>query len=285
MRLELVSLTRNVSVQSQPGLMYNSTSSTAGPQQQHHHVAVVIDGGPQLVSFVADAKFADGGDTQVFGYTFFKSVGNLNGGDGRIEGSASCTVGDGAARVRVYGTQLLVSELIHNYRATTTARKASEPLENISLTAPRAPPTTPHASEQCTAYSLQHTGCTGVPLCGTLNLTWNSTQEHKSKRFAFDTGGRTIAKLVIGSAFSYADSLIMCGRECSSEPACRGIVLAERIQLRGYDCFTVNETSVVVGTSLVCTSYTFAHTSSCPTGCTTGKGDGLMFSVRLFSFL
>ena len=78
------------------------------------------------------------------------------------------------------------------------------------------------------------------------------------------------------------DAVTMCGRECSIEPACRGIVLADLAVNSGYDCFTVNDTSVSVGTGLIATSYTFAHNASCGYGCGAahgGSGDGLMFNV------
>ena len=82
MRISLVSSTSTVTVQSEPGLLSNASAAHG---REQHHVAAVVDGGPQLVSFVADAKFADGGAAQVFGYTFFKAVGDLNQAGGHSE--------------------------------------------------------------------------------------------------------------------------------------------------------------------------------------------------------
>ena len=290
MRISLVSSTSTVTVQSEPGLLSNASAAHG---REQHHVAAVVDGGPQLVSFVADAKFADGGAAQVFGYTFFKAVGDLNQAGGHSNAGsgsgATCTVGTGAARVRVYGTHLLSSELIHNYRATKGAPTVSAHSHSpANVRAPPPPPPPPPSvlpktgQSQCTTYALQHSGCTGAPLCGTLNVTFNSTHEHKTRRFAYDSGGRTIAKVSIGNVYTYMDAVTMCGRECSIEPACRGIVLADLAVNSGYDCFTVNDTSVSVGTGLIATSYTFAHNASCGYGCGAthgGSGDGLMFNV------
>ena len=74
-------------------------------------MAVVVDGGPQMVYFVVDGRFLDGGSAQVFGYTFFRAIGNLN-----AEGTTGfCSVD--AVRLRMYDTHLRVSELISNFRA------------------------------------------------------------------------------------------------------------------------------------------------------------------------
>ena len=72
-------------------------------------IAVVVDGGPQLVSWVHNGLFSDGGEGRVFGYEFFEQVGNVNGGD-------ECRVGGDVVRVRVYDRAMRTAELIQNYR-------------------------------------------------------------------------------------------------------------------------------------------------------------------------
>jgi hypothetical protein len=94
-----------VTVRSEPGLLVPG---------QRVHVAAVVDGGPQMVYFVANGRFCDGGQAEVFGYRFYPFVGNVSSG---VAPSSVCTVGGAqVVRVRAYGDRLTVSELIGNYR-------------------------------------------------------------------------------------------------------------------------------------------------------------------------
>ena len=88
-----------------------------GPVQIHDprtptltQIAVVVDGGPQLVSWVHDGLFEDGGESRVFGYGFFEQVGDVNGG-------GDCRVGEDVVGVRVYDRVMRTAELIQNFRA------------------------------------------------------------------------------------------------------------------------------------------------------------------------
>ena len=80
---------------------------------QRLHLAAIVDAGPQMVYFIANGRFCDGGDAEVFGYRFFRFVGNVSGAT-----TSMCTVGGSeVVRMRAYGDRLTVSEVIGNYRA------------------------------------------------------------------------------------------------------------------------------------------------------------------------
>ena len=78
-----------------------------GPTQ----VAVIVDGGPQLVSWVVDGEFGDGGDGRVFGYSFFRRVGNVN------NAQRQCRVSSAVIKLRMYTRYLRVAELVANFHA------------------------------------------------------------------------------------------------------------------------------------------------------------------------
>lgn len=80
-----------------------------------HHVAVMVDGGPNVVSFVIDGRLCDGGEARQFGWgRFSPALQSLNGG-------AELRVAPGLAgemRVfRIYTRALRVSEAIGAFRA------------------------------------------------------------------------------------------------------------------------------------------------------------------------
>lgn len=75
-----------------------------------HHVGIVVDGGPNVISFVIDGKFNDGGDERQFGWgRFSPHLETANGGDKAKIGSVE--------KLRVYGVALRTSELIGSWRA------------------------------------------------------------------------------------------------------------------------------------------------------------------------
>lgn len=77
---------------------------------QKHHVAVIVDGGPNTISFVIDGKFNDGGDERQFGWGRFSHA---------IEtpkGADELTVGT-VDRARLYDRAILVSEAVGNWKA------------------------------------------------------------------------------------------------------------------------------------------------------------------------
>ncbi len=89
-----------------PGLMQ------AGKQ---HHVIVVVDGGPNIISFVVDGVLCDGGARRQFGWWRFPpDLRDANGGEmwrvaPRLRGRMGL--------LRVYTRHLRTSEAISNYRA------------------------------------------------------------------------------------------------------------------------------------------------------------------------
>lgn len=79
------------------------------------HAVIVVDGGPRLISFVCDGRFADGGNSRQFGWgRFSQDLREANGAAGwRLAGGAR-----GPLRgLRVYDRALMTSEAIANARA------------------------------------------------------------------------------------------------------------------------------------------------------------------------
>lgn len=80
-----------------------------------HHVAVIVDGGPNVISFVVDGKLCDGGTGRQFGWGRFSPVMQ------EVNGAEEALVGPGwkgrIGLLRVYDRYLLTSEAVGNYRA------------------------------------------------------------------------------------------------------------------------------------------------------------------------
>ena len=80
-----------------------------------HHVAIIVDGGPNVISFVVDGILCDGGEASTYGWgRFAPELGNVSGSDklriapalkGRLDG------------LRVYDRFLRTSEAVANYHA------------------------------------------------------------------------------------------------------------------------------------------------------------------------
>lgn len=82
------------------------------------HITVIVDGGPKIVSFVTDGRFNDGGEERQFGWgRYHPHLRSLN-------GSPQLMVGDGVARIRLYGRALRVSEAVALFRAGKETRAA-----------------------------------------------------------------------------------------------------------------------------------------------------------------
>ncbi|WP_368183058.1 sialidase family protein [Anaerotruncus rubiinfantis] len=79
----------------------------AGP----HHIGVVVDGGPNVISFVSDGRFNDGGDARQFGWGRFSPyLESARGGE-------TAVIGKKIKKLRVYDRALRTTELIGNWRA------------------------------------------------------------------------------------------------------------------------------------------------------------------------
>jgi len=82
---------------------------------QTHHVTAIVDGGPNIITFVVDGKLCDGGESRPFGWgRFDPKIGDINGSetlrlapsfDGEILG------------LRIYDRYLRTSEAVSNYQA------------------------------------------------------------------------------------------------------------------------------------------------------------------------
>ncbi|MCX6611555.1 MAG: hypothetical protein NTW74_11980 [Acidobacteria bacterium] len=80
-----------------------------------HHAVIVVDAGPNVISFVVDGKFNDGLEQKQFGWgRFHPSLHSLNGG-------ARLRVGGMVKRLLVYGRALRTSEAIASWRGRDKA--------------------------------------------------------------------------------------------------------------------------------------------------------------------
>lgn len=75
-----------------------------------HHVAIIVDGGPNTISFVIDGQFNDGGDERQFGWGRFSQVIETPKGAGEIRIGA-------VKRARLYTRAIRTTEAIGNWRA------------------------------------------------------------------------------------------------------------------------------------------------------------------------
>jgi hypothetical protein len=80
-----------------------------------HHVVVTVDGGPNIITFIVDGRFNDGGDFRQFGWgRFSPNLRDVNGSDTlrigpKLQGEVYS--------LRLYNRCLLTTEAIRNYRA------------------------------------------------------------------------------------------------------------------------------------------------------------------------
>ena len=72
---------------------------------------MVLDSGPDIVSFVVDGKFDDGGEYRQFGWGRFDP--NLR----DINGEPTVRAASPVLSCRVYNRALMTSEVISNFRA------------------------------------------------------------------------------------------------------------------------------------------------------------------------
>ena len=78
---------------------------------KRHHAVVIVDGGPNVISFIVDGRLCDGGDFRQFGWGRFSPYLRHANGSPRL-------LIDGAIDLlRVYGRALRTSEAISNYRS------------------------------------------------------------------------------------------------------------------------------------------------------------------------
>ena len=80
-----------------------------------HHVVFVVDGGPKLITVVADGSFCDGGDVRQYGWGRFHPA--LKEANGAETAAIAPDMRGAVERVRLYGRALRTSEAVANYHA------------------------------------------------------------------------------------------------------------------------------------------------------------------------
>ncbi len=82
-----------------------------------HHVAIIVDGAPDVISFVIDGTLCDGGEESIYGWgRFTPALGDVNGAaELRIVPSTSRQL----KRLRIYDRYLRTSEAVGNFHAGT----------------------------------------------------------------------------------------------------------------------------------------------------------------------
>ncbi|MGB1893704.1 MAG: LamG-like jellyroll fold domain-containing protein [Candidatus Latescibacterota bacterium] len=78
---------------------------------KRHHAVVIVDGGPNVISFVVDGRLCDGGDFRQFGWGRFSP--HLR----HANGSPRLLIDGAIDLLRVYGRALRTSETISNFRS------------------------------------------------------------------------------------------------------------------------------------------------------------------------
>lgn len=80
-----------------------------------HHITAIVDGGPNIITFVVDGKLCDGGESRQFGWgRFAPEVGDVNGTNSlRLSPSFSGEI----LSLRIYDRYLRTSEAVANYQA------------------------------------------------------------------------------------------------------------------------------------------------------------------------
>ncbi|MCB9781998.1 MAG: hypothetical protein H6751_03425 [Candidatus Omnitrophica bacterium] len=85
------------------------------PTGSTHHLGVVIDSGPDIVSFIVDGRFQDGGDFRQFGWG--RSNPNLRDINGDKNLRILSSENQKVLSLRIYNRSLMTSEIISNYHA------------------------------------------------------------------------------------------------------------------------------------------------------------------------
>lgn len=80
-----------------------------------HHVAIIVDGGPNVISFVVDGILCDGGEASTYGWgRFSPDLGDVNGSDNvQIAPALKGNIDS----LRIYDRYLRTSEAVGNFRA------------------------------------------------------------------------------------------------------------------------------------------------------------------------
>jgi hypothetical protein len=79
------------------------------------HVAVVVDGGPNIISFIVNGTFCDGGAVRDYGFGWFDD--NMKNVNGAQKAKLSQNLSGEIRMLRIYDRYLFTSKVIGNYRA------------------------------------------------------------------------------------------------------------------------------------------------------------------------
>lgn len=80
-----------------------------------HHVAIIVDGGPNVITFVVDGMFCDGGEVRQYGWGRFTPQLSDVTGSGKLRMVPS--LAGELKRVRIYNRYIRTSEAIANFHA------------------------------------------------------------------------------------------------------------------------------------------------------------------------
>jgi hypothetical protein len=85
-----------------------------------HHITAIVDGGPNLITFLVDGKVCDGGSSRQFGW------GRFDAATGDVNGSATVKLAPSfpgkLLHLRIYNRYLGTSEAVMNYQADVEQR-------------------------------------------------------------------------------------------------------------------------------------------------------------------
>ncbi|HID78895.1 MAG TPA: hypothetical protein EYP56_23225 [Planctomycetaceae bacterium] len=108
---------RSVRIELSDGRHRGFWSSDPGLLQpgRWHHVTIIVDGGPDIISYVIDGQLCDGGKHRRYGWgRFTPLLGDIT-GPGRLQVASS--LHGKLSRLRIYNRYLRTSEAIANYHA------------------------------------------------------------------------------------------------------------------------------------------------------------------------
>jgi hypothetical protein len=103
-----------------------------------HHVAIIVDGAPDIISFVVDGILCDGGTDCIYGWGRFTPELNEVSGSERLRLAPSLE--GQLKRLRVYGRYLRTSEAVANHRADERMYFALEETELLAMANPHKAP-------------------------------------------------------------------------------------------------------------------------------------------------
>ena len=92
---------------------------------QSHHVTAIVDGGPNIITFLVDGKLCDGGESRQYGWgRFDPKIGDINGSDTlKLLPSFRGKI----LKLRIYDRAIRTSEAVANHRADAKVKPVKRP--------------------------------------------------------------------------------------------------------------------------------------------------------------